>query len=112
MRRKHLFGLLLGLVLLSRFDALPAEGDDVTLNRRAAVALRDQAVLKPNKGDYRRAINNLDKALLSDPDYELAYQNRMTAKHKSGDNQGALEDYNELIRLDKALNPTLVQFVC
>ncbi len=107
MRRKHLIGLLLGLVLLSWFDALPAEGDNVTLNRRAAVALNDQAVLKLNKGDYRRAINDPDKAILLDPDYEMAYQNRMTARHKSGENQGALEDYNELIRLDSALNPTL-----
>ena len=51
-------------------------------------------------GDFRLALDEYDKSLLLDPQYQDAYNNRGLAYYELGQYQSARWDYDEAIRLD------------
>lgn len=53
-----------------------------------------------NKGDYERAIEDLNEALKLNPTNAFAHHRRGKALSQKGDKNLALEDFNEAIRLD------------
>lgn len=60
--------------------------------KEAVISLNNLGVAYINGGKYSEAIALFDKALLLNPNYRLAYDNRSIAKRRLGDNQGADED--------------------
>jgi tetratricopeptide (TPR) repeat protein len=52
------------------------------------------------KGQYDRAIQDLDQAIRRDPNYALAFQSRGTAYSLKGQYERAIGDFNQAIRLD------------
>jgi len=57
-----------------------------------------------NKGHYEKSIDNYDEAIRLNPNYAEIYNNRGNAKRVLGDQEGAIYDYTESIRLK---NPKL-----
>lgn len=53
-----------------------------------------------NKGEYDKAIADLNQALTLDPNLKNAYNNRAYARVKKGEYNKAIADCNEAIRLD------------
>ncbi len=51
-------------------------------------------------GEYRRAVEDFDQALRSDPGYAIAYNNRGVAFVNLGEYRRAIQDYDEVLRLD------------
>ena len=52
------------------------------------------------KGNYAAAIKDYDQAIILNPQYADAYNNRGNAKNNLGDYNAAVADYNEAIRLN------------
>ena len=59
-----------------------------------------QAGDKYKKGDYQGAIQALNQAIVLNPNYAEAYNDRGTARSNLGDNQGAVADYNQALRIN------------
>ena len=60
----------------------------------------NKGTTKAEKGDYRGAIQDYNKAIELKPNYTKAYNNRGYAKHDLGDQRGALQDFNKAIELN------------
>ncbi|MBI4232745.1 tetratricopeptide repeat protein, partial [Candidatus Peregrinibacteria bacterium] len=58
--------------------------------------------VKYKAGDYKGAIEELDRAIELNPAEAVAYHNRGVAKHKLGDLQGTIADYQKAIELNPA----------
>lgn len=61
--------------------------------------LNNRAVTKLAANDLNGALLDLNEALKLNPNYAIGYLNRGIVKRKLGDNQGAIEDYSENLRL-------------
>ncbi|MDR0872396.1 MAG: tetratricopeptide repeat protein [Prevotellaceae bacterium] len=53
-----------------------------------------------NNGDFKRAIENYDKAIETNPNDAIAYNNRGLAKYNLGDYQAAIDDYSKAIEIN------------
>ena len=51
-----------------------------------------------SQGDVESALGDFDRALESDPEYVMAYNNRGIAKLGKGDIEGALADFDQAIK--------------
>jgi len=58
---------------------------------------------KYKKGDYQGALAAYSQAIVLNPNYTQAYNNRGVACRALGDKQGAVDDYNQALRI----NPNL-----
>jgi len=87
-------------VLLLSFPAEQTviDGDDFYNNR---------GFVYNNKGEYDRAIVDLDKAIQLNPKSARAYKNRGISYEKKGEFQKALSDYNLAISLDSHLQEAI-----
>jgi len=63
-------------------------------------AYRNRGVAYNRKGEYDRAIADLDEAIPLDPKFALAYNNRGVAYKDKGELDRAIADYDEAIRLN------------
>ncbi len=68
-------------------------------NDRAWPAWNNLGVARRDKGDYRRALEYLTRAIALRPDYAEAYNNRGTVFGAEGDTLRAIEDFNRAIAL-------------
>ncbi|MEG3844301.1 tetratricopeptide repeat-containing serine protease family protein [Microcoleus sp. herbarium14] len=60
---------------------------------------------KYEKADYQGAIQAFNQAIVLNPNYSEAYNNRGNARFQSGDNEDAIADYNQALRI----NPNLAE---
>ncbi len=108
--------LVLGVLTFQRTQIWKTSLDlwnDVVLKQPAAVvAWNNRGSIKYRAKDYTGAIDDFDKAIEGNPDYDNAYYNRGTAKKDLGiarnDNallQSAFSDFNKAI----SLNPDFAQ---
>ena len=58
------------------------------------------AMEKAKQGNNKEAIADLDKAILSYPEFSLAYAKRGFLKQELGDNKGAINDFNVAIKIN------------
>jgi tetratricopeptide (TPR) repeat protein len=65
-----------------------------------AEAYNDRGNAYYNKGEYDRAIADLNEAIRLDPNFVWAYNNRGNAYYNKGDIDRAIADYSEAMRLD------------
>ncbi|HEY9776185.1 MAG TPA: hypothetical protein V6C81_20650 [Planktothrix sp.] len=92
---------LLLVVILSIFILLPvcAEEPVVHLTCKDALAHNNDGVTKLNNTDYAGARVEFDEAIRIDPNYDLAYYNRMIANQGLRDYDGIIRDYEILTQL-------------
>jgi len=69
-------------------------------DQQAANALTTRGAVYVGKGEYDKAIQDLDKAIRLDPDYAGAYDNRGTAYLGKGEYDRAIQDFDQAIRLN------------
>lgn len=60
----------------------------------------NRGVAKDDRGDYKGAIEDYDKAISINPGFLQAYINRGGAKAKLADYKGAVKDYDKAISID------------
>jgi len=63
-------------------------------------AYHNRSVAYNRKGEYDRAIADLDEAIRLDPKFALAYNNRGVAYKNKGELDRAITDFDEAIRLN------------
>jgi Flp pilus assembly protein TadD len=101
---------------ISGFNKLIDPGRDITVGKRAALAVFTKAIqLNPKYsyayfmraiaylqvGEFQKSLADSNQAIALKPDYVPAYYNRAILKaDKLNDPQGALADYNKAITLD------------
>lgn len=68
--------------------------------RKTAKDYLEEGTLQSMRGEYRRAIQTLSKALELDPQNTDAYMHRGIAFLESGDTEKALQDFGESLRLN------------
>ena len=78
--------------------ALIQAGEDTTKNR--ATIYGSRGVGYYSKGDYDRAVQDTNQAILLNPIEPSFYYTRGLAYKKKGDFDRAIQDFNEAIRLD------------
>jgi lipoprotein NlpI len=83
---------------ISRCTAMIQSGHETQQN--LAVAFSDRGIAYARKGQYDRAIEDLDQAIRLNPNYAAAFNNRGSAYSAKGDLDRAIADYREAIRLD------------
>ena len=59
-----------------------------------------QGTEKLNKGDYQGAIQAFNQAIVLNPNYSYAYDNRAAARFYKKDYKGAIEDVSQVIRIN------------
>ena len=74
-----------------------ADFDRVVRLNPIAANFNDRAFAKISAAEWQSAIADLDYALRLDPTFAAARSNRARAKYTTGDVNGALTDYNDLI---------------
>jgi tetratricopeptide (TPR) repeat protein len=72
----------------------------LALNPNNAVAYYDLGTAYVIKGEYDRAISDLDQAIRLDPNLAMAYNNRGGVYENKGDYDRAISDYDQAIQLD------------
>ena len=75
------------------------KADEVTTRNRAVI-YGSRAVGYYSKGDYDRAIQDTDQAILLNPDEPSFYYTRGLAYKRKGDFDHAIQEFNEAIRLN------------
>lgn len=85
-------GIEILLVALALSNPPALAQDQAVDSKREKVTYNNNAVIKINRGDYRGALEDLDKALVIDPLYSKALENRSIARAGSGDLLGATND--------------------
>jgi tetratricopeptide (TPR) repeat protein len=68
-------------------------------NELAAWGLCKRGIGMQNQGNLNASLSNFDKAMEAKPDYAMAYVCRATLKRLKGDEDGAVADYNQAIKL-------------
>ena len=63
-------------------------------------AFHDRAICKFHTGDKESAIDDLNEAVILQPDYSYRFASRGWMKQAAGDSDGAIEDYKHAIQLD------------
>src|ERR1700722_10271700 len=81
-------------------DGIAACSRLIFANPSNASAFFSRCFAYNNKGDYDRAITDMNEAIRLDPENAVAFSNRGLAYAGRGDNDRAIADYNEAIRLD------------
>ncbi len=65
-----------------------------------ANTFHDRAICKFHTGDKNSAIDDLNEAVILQPDYSYRFASRGWMKQAAGDTDGAIEDYKHAIQLD------------
>ncbi len=114
LRRKDIIGKILfpvgfAILLILSYTAWKQCGyweNSLTLINQTLRVTRDnylgyyiRGITYFNLGQYRQAIQDFNRAIELDPQYEVAYLNRGVAYEKLGDYQQAVQDYAASIRL-------------
>ncbi|MBQ8886512.1 MAG: hypothetical protein IJY61_02280 [Candidatus Gastranaerophilales bacterium] len=55
------------------------------------------------KGDYKKALKNIDEAILLEPENDMFYASRSLVKKELSDNKGALEDIEKAILIQPSV---------
>lgn len=63
-------------------------------------AFHDRAICKFHTGNKDSAIDDLDEAVILQPDYSYRFASRGWMKQAAGDSDGAIDDYKHAIQLD------------
>src|SRR5947207_3020967 len=71
------------------------------INPTLKTVFYNRANMKLGQGDVNGALEDFNKALLSDPKYVVAYNNRGIARLKAGDIEGAIADFSQAIKIDR-----------
>lgn len=99
---KYIIGSFLLLTFMCSCDGVRQSKTQInvidTLN---AYKYKELGKVKSVKGDKRGAIKDYTKAILLNPDYDIAYYNRANAKMSIKDYKGALDDYAKAIELNR-----------
>jgi protein O-mannosyl-transferase len=66
----------------------------------ASIAYNNRALARVGTGDYKGALDDIDKSIQQCVDFADAYQNRAFVKNKMNDPIGAIQDYNLAIKLN------------
>jgi len=81
--------------------------DSMTLFDHALGVTKDNFFIYNNRGmtyyehgDYKRAIEDFDRAVQSNPGFATAYNNRGNARNNLGDYARAIEDFDRAIQID------------
>jgi tetratricopeptide (TPR) repeat protein len=69
-------------------------------------ALEDKKAYNP-KGYFAAIDSDYEKALIANPENTDALVRRAMTKSRNGDIEGAIKDYDEIIRLEKSAKPTV-----
>jgi tetratricopeptide (TPR) repeat protein len=85
-------------VAIAGCTAMMQSGHETQEHITRAFSNRGGAYIR--KGQYDRAIQDLDQAIRRDPNYALAFQSRGTAYSLKGQYDRAIGDFNQAIRLD------------
>jgi lipoprotein NlpI len=83
---------------ISRCTAMIQSGHETQQN--LAVAFSDRGIAYARKGQYDRAIEDLDQAIRLNPNYAVAFSNRGLAYARKDQYDRALEDLDQAIRLN------------
>lgn len=99
---KYIIGSFLLLTLMCSCDRVRQSKTQLnTIDTLDAYKYKESGKIKSAKGDKRGAIKDYTKAILLNPDYDIAYYNRANAKMSIKDYKGALDDYAKAIELNK-----------
>ncbi|MCX6253803.1 MAG: hypothetical protein NTV31_04920 [Bacteroidia bacterium] len=63
-------------------------------------------------GIYKKVMDNLDDAILYYPGFKEAYFTRGNLKFVGRDYQGAMDDFNETLRIDPDYGDGMAQLAC
>ncbi len=91
---EHLFGDFTGFALSNAHDKT------LKYSTYTANDYFEMGIMLQQRKDYRKAVENYDKALELDPKYIEVYYNRGVTKIELEDHQGAIEDFNKVLELD------------
>lgn len=80
--------------------AIIACDNAISLNPQSYQLLTSRSIAWSEKGDYVRAIHDLNNAIILNHEYGLAFALRGNAWLNKGDKDHALVDFNEAIRLN------------
>jgi lipoprotein NlpI len=83
---------------ISRCTAMIQSGRETQQN--LAVVFSDRGIAYARKGQYDRAIEDLDQAIRLNPNYAAAFSNRGLAYVRKGQYDRAIEDLDQAIRLN------------
>src|SRR6266404_2615694 len=78
--------------------AIIQSGQETT--KGLARALNNRGIAYREKGEYDRAVQDLDEATRLDPNYALAFNNRGIAYGRKRQYDRAIQDFDQTIRLD------------
>jgi tetratricopeptide (TPR) repeat protein len=81
-------------------DSIAACSRLIERNPQDAVAYTDRGEAYNDKGDYDRAIIDLDEAIRLESKFARAWNDRGFTYTSKGNNNGAISDYDQAIRLD------------
>jgi tetratricopeptide (TPR) repeat protein len=83
---------------ISRCTAMIQSGHETQQN--LAIAFGDRGIAYARKGQYDRAIEDLDQAIRLNPNYAASFSNRGLAYVRRGQYDRAIEDLDQAIRLN------------
>ena len=95
--------LVLGVIACGGDATQPLPGQSAgrpAFEPKNAGALFDRGTDYLEKGEYEKAIQDYDEAILLDPLDAITYSNRGSAYYNLGQHERAIQDYDEAILLD------------
>ena len=99
---KYVIGYFLSLLLICCCDGShQSKTEQNTIDTLSAYKYKESGKVKSANGDKRGAIKDYTKAILFNPDYDIAYYNRANAKMSIKNYKGAIDDYTKAIELNE-----------